>query len=194
MPNWQMWIEQNYKVIAMWARRWHPEEWRELIAFMTFYLQKNWAKFSLIPDGEQRIKFLQTWMKNNVKWQNSDFNKSIAVNNLGIEYYSNEEWDFEGGSRVQAYEERFDVIAEDMSDDVKAFIIDLERRFSEQEVEKIIKVRKIYLTLPSHEKVLYDLYFTKMLSIRGVAKQLDLPLSSVHNMILQLRKKIQDLC
>ena len=189
-----MWIEENYKVIAMWARRWHPEEWRELIAFMTFYLQKNWVKFSLIPDGEQRIKFLQTWMKNNVKWQNSDFNKSIAVNNLGIEYYSNEEWDFEGGSRVQAYEETFDVIAEDMSDDVKAFIIDLERRFSEAEVEKIIMVRKIYLTLPSHEKVLYDLYFTKMLSIRGVAKQLDLPLSSVHTMILQLRKKIQDLC
>lgn len=187
MHSWQTWLEQNYKVISMWAKRWHPEEWRELVAFLSFYLQKNWSRFSTIPDGDQRIKFLQTWMKNNVKWKNSDFNKSISVNTM------DENWD--GTSSKEGLDEvPFDIIAEDISDDVKAFIIDIERRFSEKEVEKIIKVRKIYLTLPSHEKVLYDLYFTQMLSIRGVAKQLDLPLSSVHNMILQLRKKILDLC
>ena len=187
MNSWQLWLQANYKTISMWARRWHTNEWRELLAFMALYLEKNWAKFSQIPDGEQRIKFLQTWMKNNVRWKNSDFNKSIEVNNL------EETW---AGSYINegTHEVPYDILAEDFSDDVKTFIIDLNSKFDDLSAARIIKIRKIYLTLPSHEKVLYDLYFTQMKSIRGVAKQLDLPLSSVHNMIKDLRKKIYDLC
>jgi hypothetical protein len=146
----------------------------------------------MIPDDEQRIKFIQTWYKNTVKWKNSDFNKSIKVNDDNWEGYSTNDSIFE--IKGDIYEEAYDVLAEDFNQSIKAFIIDLERRFSEPEVEKILKVRKIYLTLPPHEKVLYDLYFTKMLSIRGVAKQLDLPTSSVHLMIVDLRKKIIGLC
>jgi len=184
MHNWQQWLNDNYKIISYWARRWHPEEWAELIAFLTFYLEKNWSKFSLIPDGNDRIKFLQSWMKNNVKWSNSDFRKSIAVNNF------NEEWDTEG----EAIDDNLDIKAEDIGDDVKEFIIDLHRRFSEVEVMKIISVRKVYITLQSHEKVLYDLYITQMLSIRGVAKRLNLPMSAVYGMINDLKKKINDEC
>jgi len=184
MLSWQQWLEKNYRIISYWARRWHPEEWRELLAFMTFYLEKNWHKFSLIPDGEERIKFLQTWMKNNVSWSNSDFRKSIAVNNF------TEEFDFED----EILDDNLDIKAEDIGDDVKEFIIDLYRRFSEEEVLKIISVRKVYLTLQSHEKVLYDLYITQMLSIRGVAKRLNLPMSAVYGMINDLKKKINDEC
>lgn len=180
MISWQQWLAQNYNIIAFWARKWHPQEWRELIAHLTFYLQKNWQKFSLIPDGDERIKFLQTWMKNNVKWKNSDFNKSIAVNNHDDEWSIKDELD----------EQPYDILAEDMTDDIKQFVIDINRRFDEADVNKILKIRTIYLMLPSHEKVLYDLYFTQMLSIRGVANKLQLPLSSVHNMIKDLRKKI----
>jgi hypothetical protein len=184
MLSWQQWLEKNYRIISYWARRWHPEEWRELLAFMTFYLEKNWHKFSKIPDGEERIKFLQTWMKNNVSWSNSDFRKSIAVNNF------TEEFDF--GDEI--LDDNLDIKAEDIGDDVKEFIIDLYRRFSEEEVLKIISVRKVYLTLQSHEKVLYDLYITQMLSIRGVAKRLNLPMSAVYGMINDLKKKINDEC
>jgi hypothetical protein len=184
MLSWQQWLEKNYRIISYWARRWHPEEWRELLAFMTFYLEKNWHKFSKIPDGEERIKFLQTWMKNNVSWSNSDFRKSIAVNNF------TEEFDF--GDEI--LDDNLDIKAEDIGDDVKEFIIDLYRRFSEEEVLKIISVRKVYLTLKSHEKVLYDLYITQMLSIRGVAKRLNLPMSAVYGMINDLKKKINDEC
>ena len=184
MLSWQQWLEKNYRIISYWARRWHPEEWRELLAFMTFYLEKNWHRFSKIPDGEERIKFLQTWMKNNVNWSNSEFRKSIAVNNF------TEEFDF--GDEI--LDDNLDIRAEDVGDDVKDFIIDLHRRFSEEEVLKIISVRKVYLTLQSHEKVLYDLYISEMLSIRGVAKRLNLPMSAVYGMINDLKKKINDEC
>lgn len=184
MLSWQQWLEKNYRIISYWARRWHPEEWRELLAFMTFYLEKNWRKFSKIPDGEERIKFLQTWMKNNVNWSNSEFRKSIAVNNFTEE--------FDLGDEI--LDDNLDIKAEDIGDDVKEFIIDLYRRFSEEEVLKIISVRKVYLTLQSHEKVLYDLYITQMLSIRGVAKRLNLPMSAVYGMINDLKKKINDEC
>ena len=184
MLSWQQWLEKNYRIISYWARRWHPEEWRELLAFMTFYLQKNWHRFSKIPDGEERIRFLQTWMKNNVNWSNSEFRKSIAVNNFTEE--------FDLGDEI--LDDNLDIRAEDIGDDVKEFIIDLYRRFSEEEVLKIISVRKVYLTLQSHEKVLYDLYITQMLSIRGVAKRLNLPMSAVYGMINDLKKKINDEC
>jgi hypothetical protein len=184
MSNWQLWLNKNYKTISFWAKHWHREEWRELLAFLTLYLQKNWSKFSKIPDGDERIKFLQTWMKNNVRWQNSDFNKSIGVNKF------DDEWEIQS----ETFEEPYEILAEDLPDDVKEFIVDLDRRFTEIEVRQIIVIRKIYLTLPSHERVLYDLYFTQMLSLRQVAKKLQLPLSAVHNMVTDLKKKIKERC
>lgn len=129
-------------------------------------------------------KFCQTWMKNNVRWKNSDFNKSIGVNNFDEQCEDDD----------NIYEEEFDVLAEDLSEDVKDFIIDLNRRFSEVEAGRIILIRQIYLTLASHERVLYDLYFTQMMSLRQVAAKLQLPLSAVHNMVIDLKKKIQSKC
>lgn len=184
MSNWQMWLTNNYTIISYWARHWHRTEWRELLAHFTLYLEKNWNKFSKIPDGEERIKFSQTWMKNNVRWKNSEFNKSIGVNNFG------EEFDFVD----EELNEPIEILAEDLDDGLKEFIVDLNRRFSEFDASRIILVRKIYLTLPPHERVLYDMYITQMLSLRQVAKKLDLPLSAVHNMINELKKKIIERC
>jgi hypothetical protein len=184
MLSWQEWLEKNYRVISYWSRRWHPVEWRELLAFLTLYLEKNWLKFSQIPDGEERIKFLQTWMKNNVNWSNSEFRKSIEVNNFDEDIWIKDEM----------IDDMIEIKAENSTDDIKEFIIDLYKRFSEPEVIKIIKVRKVYLTLKAHEKVLFDLYITQGLSIRGVAKRLNLPMSAVYGMINDLKKKIISEC
>lgn len=184
MYSWQQWLTHNYKTLSYWSKHWHREEWRELLAHLTLYLQKNWSKFSKIPDGEERIKFCQTWMKNNVKWKNSEFNKSIGVNNFS------EEWE----NLDELYEESYDILAEEFPDDLKDFIIDLHRRFSEEDASRIILIRKVYLSLPAHERVLYDLYFTQMMSLRQVANKLQLPLSAVHNMVTDLKKKIQSKC
>lgn len=182
MLSWQQWLTINYKMLSYWSRHWHREEWRELLAHLSLYLEKNWPKFSKIPDGEERIKFCQTWMKNNVKWKNSDFNKTIGVNNFSDEWESSEE----------LYEEPYDILAEDFTDDIKDFIVDLNRRFTESETKKILTVRQIYLTLQSHEKVLYDLYITQMLSLRDIAAKIDLPVSAVYKMVNELKYKIKN--
>lgn len=182
--SWQQWLEINYSELSYWAKRWHTEEWAELLAFMALYLQKNWPKFSQIPDGVERIKFLQTWMKNNCRWWNSDFRKSIAVNNLPeSEYLLNE-----------PTEEDHLVSAEDLTPLLKETIEDLHRRFEPEQVDKLLKLRVVYLGLPLDQKVLWDLYFTQMLSIRAVAEKINLPVSAVHKMILRLRKKIKSQC
>ena len=182
--SWQQWLEINYTLLAYWAQKWHAAEWRELMAFLALYLQKNWPKFSQIPDDIERIKFLQTWMKNNSRWWNSEFRKSIATNNLPESPFDLE----------QAGEEDHLVGAEDLTPLLKETIEDLHRRFTPEQVEKLLKLRVIYLGLPLNEKVLYDLYFTQNLSTRAVAKKINIPLTAVHKMIVELRKKIKKLC
>jgi DNA-directed RNA polymerase specialized sigma subunit len=164
----------------MWSKRWSHDEWPELLSQMAIYLNKNWSRFSQIPDGEERIKFLQTWMKNQVAWYNSDFNKTLRVNNLP------EQVDI-GDSE---YDDLIELKSEVVRDDIKDWLIDLNQNWNDLEIDRLVKIRKIYLTLPSHQKVLYDLYFTKMMSMRDIGKKIDLPLSAVYNMIKELKEKI----
>jgi DNA-directed RNA polymerase specialized sigma subunit len=175
------WIEDNYKFLETWSKRWSPNYWDELISFYCLYIHSNWPKFSAIPDGEQRLKFTQTWMSNNVKWRNSDFNKAIRVNSLEEEYDIQE----------PAEESFIEVTCETDREDIKEFMLDLNRRFSEYDVNRIMTMRKIYLTLDTHEKVLYDLYFSQMLSMRAIGKKIDLPLSAVYNMLNELKIKLK---
>ena len=180
MNSWQIWFTNNYTIISMWSKRWSHEDWPELLSQMAIYLNKNWIRFSQIPDGEQRIKFLQTWMKNQVTWYNSDFNKTLRVNNLDeqVEIYDSE------------YDDLIELKSEVLRDDIKEWLLDLNQNWSEVEIERLVKIRRIYLGLPSHQKVLYDLYFTQMMSMRDIGKKIDLPLSAVYNMIKELKEKI----
>jgi DNA-directed RNA polymerase specialized sigma subunit len=166
----------------MWSKRWSHDEWPELLSQMAIYLNKNWPRFSQIPDGEERIKFLQTWMKNQVAWYNSDFNKTLRVNNLP------EQTEIVDGE----YDDLIELKSEVVRDDIKDWLIDLNQNWNDLEIDRLVKIRKIYLTLPSHEKVLYDLYFTKMMSMRDIGKKIDLPLSAVYNMIKELKEKIKE--
>ena len=179
--NGSKWIEDNYQFLETWARRWSPDYWSELISFYCLYIDSNWSKFSAIPDDEQRLKFTQTWFSNNVKWYNSDFNKAIKVNSVGEEYDIPDE----------AEDNYLEAICEADREDIKDFMLDLHKRFSEYDVTRIMLMRKIYLTLDTHEKVLYDMYFTQMLSMRAIGKKIDLPLSAVYNMISDLKIKLK---
>ena len=179
--NGSKWIEDNYKFLETWAKRWSPEYWDELISFYCLYIDSNWPKFSAIPDDEERLKFTQTWFSNNVKWRNSDFNKSIRLNSLEEEY---DIPDLPEDNHIEA-------LCEADRDDIKEFMLDLHKRFSEYDVNRIMMMRKIYLTLDTHEKVLYDMYFTQMLSMRAIGKKIDLPLSAVYNMLNDLKIKLK---
>jgi len=175
------WIEENYWFLETWSKKWSPENWGDLISMYCLYIDNNWTKFSAIPDDEQRLRFTQTWFSNNVKWRNSDFNKAIRVNSMDEEYDIPEE----------AEESFIEVTCETDREDIKEFMLDLNKRFSEYDVNRIMMMRKIYLTLETHEKVLYDLYFSQMLSMRAIGKKIDLPLSAVFNMINDLKIKLK---
>jgi DNA-directed RNA polymerase specialized sigma subunit len=155
---------------------------------MAIYLNKNWPRFSQIPDGEERIKFLQTWMRNQVAWYNSEFNKNIRVNNLSVD--EDIQSDFGRREEQIAYDDLIELKSEVVRDDIKDWLIDLNQNWNDLEIDRLVKIRQIYLTLPGHQKVLYDLYFTKMMSMRDIGKKIDLPLSAVYNMIKELKEKI----
>ena len=179
--NGAVWLTNNWATISKWAKRWHKDEWGELVSQLALYIDRHWLKFSQIPDGEQRIKFAQTWMKNNVKWTNSEFNQVIRVNNLP------DDWEM-----TDVPEENYiELSAEEAPQVMKDWIIDLHRNYSEKDVAKILRVREVYLELPLHLRVLYDLYFTQLLSMREIGKRLDLPLSAVYSLVAELKRKIK---
>ena len=167
-----------------WAKVWAGEQWGDLLTHFTFYLHKNWSKFSLIPDNEQRLKFSLTWFKNNVKWSNSDFHVSITVNNLP------EGWE----PTDTEYNDLIELKAEMMRGDISDWMYDLHINFEQLEVDRLMRLRQIYLSLPTHDKVLYDLYFTNMLTMRAIGLKLDLPLSSVFTMVTELKLKLKSKC
>jgi DNA-directed RNA polymerase specialized sigma subunit len=186
--TWQIWLSKNYEILHMWSNRWHKEEGGELISLMSIYLEKNWSKFSMIPDGEQRIKFLQIWMKNNVKWSNSEFNNTIRVNNFEeIQFMQNI-------GDNQKTDDYLDILAESTSESLKAYIIDITNEFGEERARKIMAVRSVYDVLPTESKVLYDLYITRNMTIRSISTLLDIPASSVYTMIKDLKKEIRKKC
>jgi DNA-directed RNA polymerase specialized sigma subunit len=84
-----------------------------------------------------------------------------------------------------------EVTCETDREDIKEFMLDLNKRFSEYDVNRIMLMRKIYLTLDTHQRVLWDLYFSQMLSMRAIGKRLDLPLSAVYNMVVELKSEIK---
>jgi hypothetical protein len=181
MMNGSKWVEDNYIFLETWSKRWSPNYWDELISFYCLYIDSNWTKFSAIPDGDDRLRFTQTWFKNNVGWKNSDFNKAIRVNSIDEEY-----------DIPDLAEESFiEVTCETDREDIKEFMLDLNKRFSEYDVNRIMLMRKIYLTLDTHQRVLWDLYFSQMLSMRAIGKRLDLPLSAVYNMVVELKSEIK---
>jgi len=175
------WIEQNYIFLEKWSKRWSPDNWSDLLSMYCLYIDSNWIKFSAIPDGDDRLRFTQTWFKNNVGWRNSDFNKSIRVNSM------DEEYDIPD----KAEDSFIEITCETDREDIKEFMLDLNRRFSEFDVNRIMIMRKIYLGLDTHERVLYDLYFSQMLSMRAISKKIDLPLSAVFNMLNDLKIKLK---
>jgi hypothetical protein len=176
-------IQANWKFINKWSRIWSPDNHGDLASGLAIYLDKHWRKFSLIKTDEEKIKFIQSWMRNQVKWSNTDYNKDIRVNNY------DEEWD-----RADDYhgERWMDIEAESMPGDLKGYLQDLTEHFGERDCYKLVAIKKRYLTLPQHQKVLYNLYFTEMNSMRDIAAKLKIPLSAVHVMIGELKNKLRD--
>lgn len=167
-----------------WSKRWAKDDWSDLINHYVEYLDTNWKKFSNIPDNDERIKFTQTWMRNQTKWYNSDFNRLHQLNDLG------EEWTIPDVEDDHLLELR----CESDREDISIWLVDTYSEYGEWGTNKLIKLRETYLKLETHEKVLYDLYFTNMNTMRDISDKLDIPLTAVFKMIKELKSKLKALC
>ena len=179
------WITDNWKDLEGWAKCRHQTEWRELLVHYSFWVHKNWHTFSALPELD-KIKFTRTWFKNNVAWSKSDFRKSIDVNNLPEDYSDLISDD--------GYNDWMEIRAEDVDESIVDWMIDIHNNWSERDAKRLIHIRKIYLELPLHQKVLYDMYFTRMMSLRDIGTKLNLPHLAIWTMVKELKKTIEEKC
>ena len=183
-------ITDNYIELKVMSKRWAGLDWVDLLSYYTIWIEKNWPRMILLPHNDQ-MRFSQTWLKNNAKWYNSEYNKSKVVNNL------QSPTDDEGDNleplydTEPGYDDMIELRSEALPEDIKVWLFDLSQNFPERDVERLVKMRTIYLQLQTHERVLWDLYFTQMLTMRDISDKLNLPLTSVHIMISDLKIKIK---
>ena len=161
---------------------------RSIITHFYLWLNKpnRFLKIISMPINEQ-MKFTNTWMRNNSKWENSEFSKEKKINNF------DEIWDEDYEGMPVENNISIEIGAENISDDIKLWLIDIEEEWGDN-ADKLIRIRKIYLDMNTTDKVLYDLYFTNMMSTRMIAKKLNIPSSSVHIMLTDLKTKIREGC
>lgn len=178
------WFSDNWEWIDYWSRRWSWNHSGDLQSHLYLYLDKNWDKFKKIPDGEERIKWCQAWFKNTVRWTESDFNKSISVNNFS------EDW-----KPAEVPSESYNDLRPDApSEDLANWLVDIFDNWGEVGGERLMRLRGIYLELDTHRRVLFELYFYKMMSMREIAVKLNLPLSAIFTMIKDLKLEIKSRC
>ena len=178
------WVEVNYKEIVK-LSKYYTEDCRTIITYFYLWLDKdaNWTKFNKLSQND-KMRWTNTWFRNNAKWPNSDFNKDSKVNDLDHEF--DETW-YEG----EQSSINIEIGAESTSDSIKEWLIDIELNFTELQASRLITLKTIYITkLDMKDRVLFDMYFTDMLSMRDISKKINIPLASVHQMIVVLRKKI----
>ncbi len=191
----EVFIIDNYKQLKLMSRRWGGGDWVDLLSYYTIWIDKNWLRLVNLPHDDQ-MKFSQTWLKNNSKWNNSEYNKMRAVNNLNSVTDNDDsdvnleplQIDYEPG-----YDDMIELRSETLPEDIKIWLFDLSQNFEEKDVERLVKMRAIYLELQTHERVLWDLYFTQMMTMRDISGKLKLPLTSIHLMIGELKTKIKEL-
>lgn len=155
-------------------------------------------QFSVIPNNVERLKFSTTWLSNNARWPKSAFKLEFKVNNMEAQ------WDIPD---TEVEEPNIDIL--DISDErnnrvidpqikwmvisMKEWIKDTTDKWGEVRGTNLIKLRYVYLNdLTLTERVLYDLHFTEGLSVRKIAKQLDLPISGTYQMVRVLKNKLKN--
>jgi hypothetical protein len=175
------WINNNYDFLQRWSKIWAGDRWCDLISYYCIYLDTNWEKFDSIPDTDERIRFTQTWLKSNVRWQNSEFNKITKLNDL------EENWEVPD----EEQDDLLHIYCETDREDIRDWLIDIHKEWGESGSSKLIKLREIYLGLTTPDKVLWDMYYTNMSSMRDIGHKLNLPLSAVYQMITELKIKIK---
>ena len=190
------WVSDNYSYLddlTKYNFRYNKNEDMDMISYYYLYLlDRGWRKIYTLSDIDKR-KFTKKWFHNTSRWQVLKTKNGkpthelgeLGVNNIPEDFIFIEEADFQIDIEINS---------EDLPDYMKDWIVDMTQEFGES-VDKLILVRYHYLnslTLP--EKVLYDLTYTQMMTIRQIAKKINIPPSATFNMVRDLEKRLKELC
>lgn len=177
-------VNKEYGFLQHWSKRWAGETWSDLLTHFYLHIDEDWLRFNNIPDDEKR-KWVQSWLRNTSQWSNTQYRRDVLVNNLSEEYDLSDN----GGDCY------IEILAEDVDDLTKEWIVDLHRHYSDRQVDLLMKVRLIYLkNLTVRERVLYDLIYKDQMTLRQVSNKIKLPTTVIFHAVKNLNKKIKDLC
>lgn len=126
--------------------------------------------------GEKSLEaFCVRWIKNQSYWI-SDFKKKHNLLNKTTPYILEED------DRI-IEEHHF----------VDDYYKDLLNIHSEEQIDKMMRIKDIYNELEQYEKNLFDLYITQDMTYEQICVIVGISKGTVHNLIKQLRIKIQKL-
>ena len=129
------------------------------------------------------LKYCYRWINNNMNWTygNLFYRRSKIMADDSLEYSTDDETISVFETKLQEYYDYHNL---------DEYIDDL----TEDNEEKLIKLRKVVEGLPQWEKNLYQLYFRDGNNLTQTAKIVGLSNTSIFNMVKKLKIKLNNLC
>jgi hypothetical protein len=118
----------------------------DLVAELTIYLHDHQSKIEPYLDIDMLLGFSVSWMNNQARWATTNFNRKYQINIEFDESVLNDIVD----TSIDSLED----------DDIK----DLRTIYTDEQVEKILKVKSIVPTLSRTNQIIYNAYFNEGLS------------------------------
>jgi RNA polymerase sigma factor (sigma-70 family) len=161
----------------------------EMISDYYIYISKNCYKKSFDLLEEDDIYYFSiSWLKNNSTKNNRkrivDVEKGYILEDTKVVGYNGNILSSIGSYAIE-------LGAEDMTDDMKAYLLDLQNDWSDSQIIKILGVYKNLELLESWERILFDMYFMKEMSLRKIGDRVGIPMSSINLMVNKIKEKLR---
>lgn len=119
----------------------------DLIGELIIYLYDHPEKIEPYLDIDMLLGFSVSWMNNQARWKTTPFNRKYQINIEFDESVLN------------------DIVESSINDgDEDEYVKDLSTIYTDEQIEKIIKVKSIVPTLSKTNQIIYNAYFNEGLS------------------------------
>lgn len=118
----------------------------DLVAELTIYLYDNREKLEPYIDINMLLGFSVSWMNNQARWKTTNFNRKFQINVEFDESTLN------------------DLVETNITEGEDEYIKDLRTIYTDEQVDRIMRVNEIVPTLSQTNKILYNAYFNEGLS------------------------------
>jgi hypothetical protein len=124
----------------------------DLIAELFIYLYDNEEKLNPYIDIDMLLGFSVSWMNNQARWNTTPFNRKYQIN-------------------IEFDESILTDLPDIVDEDIDPYINDLKRIYTDEQIDKIMKVNEIVPTLSKTNQIIYNAYFNEGLSYDKIKDQ-----------------------